>query len=143
MSGIAVVGVQREQEGAEHTALGGSCVEHYSGGGVTTSLNYLRSVCEEVQYQVAECGTQAQSAKFANQFDGGDCADCWAEINKQHSDVGVVIFKVCADWVDGSGDGILCGSAGSEYKLVRVQADWDVVFETVLTVATSNSQINN
>ncbi len=44
-----------------------------------TNLNCLGSVCEEVQYPVAECVNEAQSAKF----------------NKQHSDVVVVIFKVC------------------------------------------------
>ncbi len=32
--------------------------------------------------------------------------------NKQHSDLGVVIFKVCEDWGEGSGDGILCVSVG-------------------------------
>lgn len=30
------------------------------------------------------------------------CVKCWAEINKPHSDVGVVIFKVCEDWGEGS-----------------------------------------
>ncbi len=55
-----------------------------------TNLNCLWSVCE-IQYPVAECGTQAQSVKFANQFHGG------SEINKQHSDVDVVIFKMCED----------------------------------------------
>ncbi len=68
MLGITVMGVQSEQEGAEHTALGASSVEQESGGGVTTNLNSLGSVCEEVQYPVAACGTQAQSAKFASQF---------------------------------------------------------------------------
>ena len=39
MSGSAVMGVQCEQEGADHTALGGSNVEHYSRGGVTATLS--------------------------------------------------------------------------------------------------------
>ncbi len=43
---------------------------------MTTNLNCPWSVCEEVQYSVAECGAQAQSAKFANQFHGGDCVEC-------------------------------------------------------------------
>ncbi len=47
-------------------SLEGSGVEHQSGGGVTASPNCLGSVCEEVQYQVAECGTQAQSAKLVS-----------------------------------------------------------------------------
>ncbi len=70
------MGAQSEQEGAEHTALGGSGVEHQSGGGVTSNLDYLGSVCEEVQYPVAECCTQAQSAVFSKQFHGVDCAEC-------------------------------------------------------------------
>ncbi len=37
---------------------------------MTTNLNCLGSVCEEVQYPVAECGIEAQGAKFANQFHG-------------------------------------------------------------------------
>ncbi len=53
---------------AEHIALGSTGVEHYSGGAVTPNPNCLASVCEEVQYPVAEGGTQAQSAKFVNQF---------------------------------------------------------------------------
>ncbi len=69
--------------------------------------------------------------KFASQFHGGDCVERWTEINKQHSDVGVVIFKVCEDWVEGSGDDILCGLVCSECKLLRVQAGWDVVFDVL------------
>ncbi len=33
--------------------------------------------------------------------------------------------------MEGSGDVILCGSVGSECKLVRVQAGWDVVFDVL------------
>ncbi len=48
MSGIAVMGVQCEQEGAEHTALGGSGVEHQSGRDLMANPNCPWSVCEEV-----------------------------------------------------------------------------------------------
>ncbi len=34
---------------------------------MTTNPNRLGSVCEEVQYPVAECGTQVH---------GGDCVEC-------------------------------------------------------------------
>ena len=47
-------GVNRR--GAEHAALGASCR-----GGATANPNSLGSACEEVQYPVAECCTQAQS----------------------------------------------------------------------------------
>lgn len=33
-----------------------------------------------------------------------------------------VTAKVCEDWVEGFGYGIVCGSVGTEYVLVRVQA---------------------
>ncbi len=33
--------------------------------------------------------------------------------------------------MEGSGDGILCGSVGSECKLMRVQAGWDFVFDVL------------
>ncbi len=46
MSGIAVMDVQSEQEGAGHTALGGSGLQHQSVGGVTTNPNCLGSICE-------------------------------------------------------------------------------------------------
>ncbi len=39
---------------------------------MTANPNCLGSVCEEIQCQVAECGIQAQSAKFH----GGDCIEC-------------------------------------------------------------------
>ncbi len=69
--------------------------QHLSGGSVTADANCLGPVCEEVQYPVAECRIQVQSAEFANQFHGENLLN--AEINKQHSNVGVVIFKVCED----------------------------------------------
>lgn len=37
---------------------------------------------------------------FSSQLHGGDCIECQAEIHKQHSDVGFIIFKVCDDWVE-------------------------------------------
>lgn len=66
-------------------------------------INYLGSVCEEVPYPSEDCCTQAQNLR------------CWAEINKQLDfDVTVVIFRVCEDWGEGNGYGVLCGSVCSE-----------------------------
>ena len=53
--------VQCEQEGGEHIALGDSCIEQLSRGGVTANLNCLGSVFEVFQYPFAECVTQVQS----------------------------------------------------------------------------------
>ncbi len=59
---------------------------------------------------ISSCRVWYSSPECWVQFCGGDCDECCAEINKQHSDVGIVIFTVCEDWVEGRGDGILCGS---------------------------------
>lgn len=56
MSVDAVIGVQHEQEGTEHTTLGSSSFEHHSGGGVTANCH------------TRKCGTQ------------GDSIECWAQI---------------------------------------------------------------
>lgn len=42
---------------------------------MTANPNCLGSVFEEVQYPVGECGTQAQSAEFVDQFHKGDCVE--------------------------------------------------------------------
>ncbi len=52
----------------------------------------------------------------------------WTEINKDHCDVMVVIFKVCEDWVEGRAG--VC-SVCSECKLMKVQAGWDVVLDVL------------
>ena len=51
--------------------------------------------------------------------------------SQQTVDVAVLIHEVCEVWVKGSRCGILCGSVGSESILVRVLADWDVVFDVL------------
>lgn len=43
---------------------------------MAANLNCLRSACEEAQYPIAEWVTEAQIAKFANQFHGGHCIEC-------------------------------------------------------------------
>ncbi len=62
-----VVSVVYEKEGTEHTALGCSDVQHYSGGGVTAHLKCLGYFFEQVQYPVAECGTP-RVLSFPNSF---------------------------------------------------------------------------
>lgn len=54
---------------------------NYSGGGVTSKPNCLGSVFKGSP--IASCSTR-------------DCTECWAKI---HFGTGVVIFKVCEDWV--------------------------------------------
>ena len=119
--GSAVMGVQCEKAGAEHRALGDSSVGHWSRGGVIANLNCLGSACEEVQYPVAECGTETQSVNFLYQLHGWNYTEAWAEVNKQIWLWPFLRSMVCEDQVEGSGYDILCGSVGSECILVRVQ----------------------
>lgn len=64
---LAVMGLECEQEGAEDTAMVGlQCAApqcRRCAGGANSSC--VRSVCEEVQYPDAKCGTQNLSAPFA------------------------------------------------------------------------------
>lgn len=70
MSGFAVMGVQREQEVVEHIQHLQCCALELRRC-VTAIPNCLGSVCES-----SINGTQAQGAKFANQFHGGDRVEC-------------------------------------------------------------------
>ena len=45
--------------------------------------------------------------KDQEMFKHRDCIKRRAQVYKQHSDVAVVIFKLCEDWLGGSGYGIL------------------------------------
>ena len=71
-----------------------------------TRLSYCHCWIEE---------SQAQSVEFS------------ISVNKQHSDVTVLILQVREDWAKGSGYSIRCGSVGSESILVRIQAGRNVI----------------
>lgn len=71
MSEIAVNSIQCDQEGVEHATLGGYVVQ-------------LHNVILKPRV-------------FVFQW---NCIKCWPEIHKRHSDVGVIIFKVCEYWVE-------------------------------------------
>lgn len=77
----AVIGVQGEKEGAEHTTLGNKCwALEWSRCDCQSELKGY--VCDKAQFPNAECSTQAQSAMFANQFHGGYWTEWWAEISQ-------------------------------------------------------------
>ena len=65
-----------------------------------------------------------------------DCVERWAEVNKQHPDVAVLILQVCENWAKSMG--ILCGSTGVESILVRVQAGKDVISRLSVSQSTSS-----
>lgn len=56
-----------------------------------------------------------------------DGVECWARVNKQPSSVDV--FQVTESRVQGSGAGVICGSAGFVGKLILVKAKWKVSFD--------------
>lgn len=64
-----------------------------------------------------------KTSEFSNQLHGADYIECCAESNKQHSDVGVVRGGRWR-WIH------LCGFI--EFKLVSVQAGWDVVLDQLV-----------
>ncbi len=72
---------------------------------MTANPNCLRSVCEEVKYPVAQCGTQAQSGFMPE-----------IVLNAELKTAFFGYFQ----GVEGSEDGIFCGSVGSECKLIQL-----------------------
>lgn len=62
---------------------------------MTANQNSFGFACEEVRHPVGELDIEAQIDKFSISFMG--CIKSWAEVNKQHPNVAVVIFQVCDD----------------------------------------------
>ncbi len=88
----AVVGVEGVEDWAQHTALLYASVACDGGGACVAWPNMLRSVGQKVHNPVAEGGVNAQVSKFSGQLGGNDSIQCWAEVNKQHPYICVVII---------------------------------------------------
>ncbi len=80
-----------------------------SSGGLQCTMLEWRRCDNQSKMSNIQLQSMVLKPRVLCQFHRSDYVECWAEINQQHSDVGVVIFKMCKDWVEGSGDGILCG----------------------------------
>ncbi len=117
----AVVGQQSEEEGAQHTSLGGPCVQCDGAGCVTADPYCLRSPGQKVQQPVAQRRIEPQLDQFMNELLRDDCVECWTEVYEQHSDIQIFFVQMCECWVEGSGDGIIGRAVGPICKLEGVQ----------------------
>ena len=70
------MGQQREEQGAEHAALGGPRAQNGGSGCVAADLHCLRPLAEEVQQPVAQGSAEPQLVQFADQLLRGDGVEC-------------------------------------------------------------------
>ncbi len=70
------MGQQSEEEGAQHTSLGGPCVQCDGAGCVTADLYCLRSPSQKVQQPVAQRCIEPQMDQFMNELLRDDCVEC-------------------------------------------------------------------
>ncbi len=71
----AVVGQQSEEEGAQHTSLGGPCVQCDGAGCVTADPYCLRSPGQKVQQPVEQRRIEPQLDQFMNELLRDDCVE--------------------------------------------------------------------
>ncbi|KAI3372609.1 hypothetical protein L3Q82_023086 [Scortum barcoo] len=83
---LPVVGLG-EQEGAQHTALGGAGAEADGGGGDVVDPHRLRSVCQKVQNPVTQGGAQSECCEFLDQGLRYNCIKRRGEIHKEQADI--------------------------------------------------------
>ncbi len=71
------MGQQGEEEGAQHTSLGGPCVQCDGAGCVTTADPYcLRSPGQKVQQPVAQRRIEPQLYQLMDELLRNDCVEC-------------------------------------------------------------------
>lgn len=73
MGRTAVVGVERIQEGAQHTALWGAGVQCGSGGEMRAESYSLGTVCKKVLYPSTCERREAKSYQFGDEDVRDDC----------------------------------------------------------------------
>ncbi len=70
------MGQQSEEEGAQHTSLGGPCVQWDGAGCVNADPYCLRSSGQKVQQPVAQRGVEPQLGQFVSELLRDDCVEC-------------------------------------------------------------------
>lgn len=94
MSGVAVMSVQSEQEGAEHNVNPGGLLCQGERDVTANPMTCLGSVFWGYTIYINSCG-----ALIFQSVSWGWLFECSAEINKRHSHVSVVIMEVCeTEW---------------------------------------------
>ncbi len=71
------MGQQSEEEGAQHTSLGGPCVQCDGAGCVTADPYCLRSPGQKVQQPVAQRRIEPQLDQFMNELLRDDCVETY------------------------------------------------------------------
>ena len=112
---------QGEQEGAEHTALGGACVGDHCGWGTVTDSHHLWPPRQEVEDPLAQGDVKSQVHELGEESGGDDGAECWTVVNKQHPHIRIPFVQVGECGVYGGEDGIVWRPVGPVCKLHRVQ----------------------
>ncbi len=90
----AVIHQQSEQEGAQHTALWRASAEGDGGGDGVVDPDSLRSISQEVQDPVPQCGTQTKGGKLLYQGLWDDGIKRRGEIQKEQTNIGVSALQV-------------------------------------------------
>ncbi len=114
------MGQQSEEEGGQHTSLGGPCVQCDGAGCVTADPYCLRSPGQKVQQPVAQRRIEPQLDQLWM-----SCWEmmCWMLNWSLWTAIWHTIFfvQMCEGWVEGSGDGIIGRAVGPICKLEGVQ----------------------
>lgn len=93
--------------------------KHWRGGGVTTNLDCLDYVNEELQYPGIGVVLKPRVVSFPVSLIVKILLNTELKLNK-HSNLDDVICRFCEDWMESSKDDIFWLSIGSECCLVRV-----------------------
>ncbi len=70
------MGQQSEEEGAQHTSLGGPCVQCDGAGCVNADPYCLRTSGQKFQQPVAQRGVEPQLGQFVSELLRDDCVEC-------------------------------------------------------------------
>ncbi len=70
------MGQQSEEKGAQHTSLGGPCVQCDGVGCIIADPYCLRSSGQKVQQPVSQRGIEPQLDQFVSELLREDCVEC-------------------------------------------------------------------
>ncbi len=124
----AVIRQQSEQEGAQHTALWWASAEGDGGGDGIVDPDSLRSISQEVQDPVPQCGTQTKGGELLHQDLWDDGIEGRWEVQEEQTNIGVSALQVGEGCMNHWWDGIIRGAIFLVGILVGVHSDVDGIF---------------
>lgn len=113
------------EQGAQHTALGGTGVDPEGCGLVRPYSDSPGAVCQEVKNPDADRIRESKGFYFGHQSVGEDGVKGGAEVCKQQPHVAPRLFQVGQGSVESGGDGLLRGSFCPVRKLVTIKYKWE------------------